>query len=230
MITGTLTELLLAAFAFAGGHFLLSSTPLRAMLAGRFGEKGFQGVFSLFAGLALVWLIWSYAAAPLVAVWDPPVWTRHLSLTLMPFVLILFVAAMRKDNPTAGSGGPGAIDVRRLGVFAITRHPMMWAFALWAILHLLANGDAASMIFFGTFIALSLGGTVAIDTKKRARKREEWRTLAARTSNLPFAAILSGRTRFSTHRMLRPALIGLGLYVILLLLHPLLFGVDPLAP
>lgn len=229
MVTGTLTELVLAALAFVGGHFLLSSTPLRATLAGRLGEKGFQGVFSLVAALTLAWLIWSYARAPWLAVWEPPVWTRHLSLTLMPLVLILFVAAMRKDNPTAGSGDPAGLDMARLGVFSITRHPMMWAFAAWAILHLLANGDAAGMVLFGAILVLALGGTVAIDAKKRARTPDAWRVLAARTSNLPFAAIAAGRARFSGHRLLRPAVIGLVLYAALLFLHPLLFGADPLA-
>lgn len=229
MVTGTLAELLVAALAFVGGHFLLSSTPLRATLAGRLGEGGFQGAFSAVAAATLIWLVWSYVEAPVVPVWEPPVWTRHLSLSLMPFVLILFVAAMRKDNPTSGTGDPADVDLGRLGVFAITRHPMMWAFAAWAALHLLANGDAASMIFFAAFLVLALGGTVAIDAKKRRRKPEAWAVLAAHTSNLPFAAILTGRTRFSGHRLLRPTLIGLGLYVLLLFLHPWLFGVDPLA-
>lgn len=224
MLTASLAELLLAALAFTGGHFLLS-TALRGRLAGRLGEKGFQGAFSLFALAALVWLIWSYVRAPVVELWPAPQGARHLTLTLMPFVLILMVAALRKDNPTSGTGDPGDIDPGRQGVFSITRHPLMWSIALWAALHLLANGDAAGAIFFGAFLVLSLGGTIAIDAKKRTRQPEAFQALAARTSNLPFAAILSGRTRFSTDRLLMPAAIGLALYGALALLHPYLFGV-----
>lgn len=228
MLTASLAELLLAALAFTGGHFLLSSTPLRGRLVGRLGETGFQGAFSAFALVTLVWLIWSYVRAPYAELWPPPVWARHLALTLMPPVLILMAAALRKDNPTSGTGNPGDIDPGRLGVFSITRHPLMWAIAAWAALHLLANGDAASVIFFGGFLVLAAGGTLAIDAKKRAHQPEAFQALAARTSNLPFAAILSGRTRFSTDRLLLPAVIGLAMYGALLFLHPYLFGVAVL--
>lgn len=227
MLTGTVFELFLAALAFVGGHFLLSSTGLRGRIVGRLGEFRFQGVFSLAAALALTWLIWSYVNAPYVEWWTPAVWSRHLALTLMPLSLILIAASMRKDNPTAGAN-PGNVDIGRLGVFSITRHPMMWGIALWAALHMASNGDAASTIFFGAFLVLSLCGTLAIDSKKRARKPVEWQTLAAHTSNLPFAAIVARRTRFSGHRLAVPALIGLVLYGVLLFLHPWLLGVDPL--
>lgn len=223
MLTASIIELVLAALAFTGGHFLVSSTPLRAGLVARLGETAYQGVFSLLALATLVWLAWSYASAPFVEIWPPPVWARHLALTVMPFVLILLVASLRKDSPT--SVGASGTRLERLGIFAITRHPMMWAVSLWAVLHLLANGDLASLIFFGAFLVLALFGTVAIDAKQRARRPEAFADFAARTSNLPFAAILAGRTGFSSHRLLPAAVIGLGLYGALVLLHPYLFGV-----
>lgn len=229
MVSGSLLELTLAALAFAGGHFLLSSTGLRAALAGRLGENGFRAAFSVFALTSLAWLIWSWIRAPFVDVWTAPVWVRHLTLAVMPIALVLFAASLRKDNPTSGTGNPGGVPLDRLGVFAITRHPMMWAFGLWAASHLAANGDAAATVFFGAFLVLALGGTVAIDAKKRRRNPAEFAALAAHTSNLPFAAILAGRTRFSGDRLLVPTLVGLALYGLLLRLHPWLFGVDPLA-
>ncbi len=229
MFTGSFAELALAALAFTGGHFLFSSTGLRPALVARLGENGFRGAFSLFSAATLAWLIWSYVAAPFAAVWEAPVWARHLSLTIMPFVLILFVAAMRKDNPTSVTGTPDDVDPGRLGVFSVTRHPMMWAFGLWALLHMLANPDVASLLFFGAFAVLALAGTVAIDAKKRAGNPVKFQELAARTSNIPFAAIIARRTRFSGHRLLLPTVVGLVLYGLLLWLHPWLFGADPLA-
>lgn len=228
MVVGTVAHVAAAALAFAGGHFLLSSAPLRSRLVGRLGDTRFQALYSLFAAATLIWLVASYIAAPFVEVLTPAAWSRHLSLALMPLALILVVAALRKDNPTSGTGDPGAVDFDRMGVFAVTRHPMMWGIALWAGLHLLANGDAASLIFFGAFLVLALGGTVAIDGKKRARRPDAWRALAARTSNVPFLALLQGRARFSRHRLALPTAIGLGVYLLALWLHPWLFGADPL--
>lgn len=224
MSDASTTELLLAAIAFTGGHFLISSTPLRPALVARLGDRMYQGAYSLVALATLVWLAWSYLRAPFVELWPAPVWARHLALTLMPFVLILLAASLRLDNPTAV--GAGASRLERLGIFSITRHPMMWAVTLWAAVHILANGDLASLIFFGALLVLALFGTIAIDAKQRVRQPEAFADLAARTSNLPFAAMLSGRTRFSGHRLLPAVVIGLLLYGALVLLHPYLFGVS----
>ncbi|WP_142848867.1 NnrU family protein [Telmatospirillum sp. J64-1] len=224
MFTASLTELSLAALAFTGGHFLLSSTPLRGYLAGRLGEKGFLGVFSLLSLAALAWLILSYRQAPYVEFWMPAVWSRHLSLTFMPVALVLFAGSLRRDNPTATTGRTDGLDPNRLGIFAVTRHPMMWGTGLWAGLHLLANGDAASLILFGGILVLALGGTVAIDRKLRRRDPLAFARLAAVTSNLPFAAVLAGRNRLGREGMLWPVAIGLALYALLIWLHPLLFG------
>src|SRR3546814_16088863 len=89
------------------------------------------------------------------------------------------------------------------GILAITRHPVMWAFALWALAHVPANGTAADLILFGSIAILALVGTLTIDAKKRRPWGEaEWARFAGPTSNLPFAALLAARAR------LRPGGIG----------------------
>jgi uncharacterized membrane protein len=67
---------------------------------------------------------------------------------------------------------------------------------LWAVLHLIANGDVASFIFFGAFAVTALAGTVSIDAKRRRALGPAWQSFAAQTSIVPFAAIAAGRTRF----------------------------------
>jgi uncharacterized membrane protein len=118
------------------------------------------------------------------------------------------------------------------GILAITRHPVMWAFGLWALSHIPANGTAADLILFGAMAILALLGTLAIDAKKRRLWGEaDWARFASQTSNLPFAAVLSGRAR------IRPGEIGglrvLGaaaLYALLVFGHPWIAGVPAVAP
>ena len=79
------------------------------------------------------------------------------------------------------------------GMVRITRHPFLWGVALWALGHLIVNGDRASLVLFGSLLALAVFGTASIDAKRRRKLGATWDAFAAQTSNLPFAAILSGR-------------------------------------
>lgn len=104
----------------------------------------------------------------------------------------------------------------------------MWAFGLWALSHIVANGDLASLLLFGSLAALALIGTALIDARYRARLSAQWPDFAKQTSNLPFAAIAAGRQELRLQEIgwWRPAL-ALGLYVLLLVAHPWLFAASP---
>jgi uncharacterized membrane protein len=227
MFTHTLWELALASFAFTGGHFILSAPAVRIRLAGAMGDGPFLGIYSLVMGLAFVWLLGSYARAPYVTVWQPPGWTAWVPLFLMPFALILLVGSFTPHNPTRVRANLTRGDNAK-GIVAVTRHPMLWGFTLWAAAHLCANGDAAGMILFGGLLVLSLFGPFAIDDKLRRRDPEAWAEVAARTSNVPLVAMISGRARFSPAAAAVPLLVGVVAYILLLGLHPWLFGVSPL--
>jgi uncharacterized membrane protein len=111
----------------------------------------------------------------------------------------------------------------------ITRHPMMWGIGLWAILHMAANGDLASLVFFGTFAALALGGAHLIDRKKAAQHGPAWRSFARTTSHVPFRAILEGRQHVVPAEIgLLPVALAVALWVALIVVHPWLFGVGVL--
>ena len=114
------------------------------------------------------------------------------------------------------------------GVLRITRHPVMWGIALWALSHIAARGDAAAAVFFGSMLVLALSGTVLIDRRKRAALGEDWVRFARVTSNVPFLAVLSGRNRLNLAEIGwgRP-LLAIVLYGVTWWLHASLFGARP---
>ena len=110
----------------------------------------------------------------------------------------------------------------------VTRHPMLWSFAIWSAVHVAAEGDLVSLLFFGAFGVTALLGMPSIDRKVARRDPAGWSRLAARTSVLPFGAILGGRNRLVLREVgwVVP-LVGLGLGGALLALHPWLFHAAP---
>ncbi len=187
--------LLAAALAFVGGHFILSSGPVRRPLAGALGEGTFTALYSLFALATLVWLAIEFKRAPVLPLWALA-YAQAAPVAAMPFALLLLVCGLTQRNPTAVGQSFAAAADPAPGILRVTRHPVMCAFALWALSHLVPNGDVSSIIFFGGIAALAIGGMVAIDAKRRARDPEGFARFAAATSRLPFAAILAGRARF----------------------------------
>jgi uncharacterized membrane protein len=224
-----LNALLAATILFVGGHFLLSSQALRPNLVGRLGEKGFRGLYSAVAGVGLVWMCYAYADAPLIELWSVPA-LRWLPLLLLPVAAILAVAGLTTRSPTAVGGEAFAGGQEPApGILRVTRHPFLWGVALWAFAHLAANGDVASLAFFGGFLVLSLGGMQHIDHRRERTLRGAWGPMKLTTSVIPFAAIATKRTTMDWRGLgwWRP-LLALLLYLALLHLHPLLFGASPL--
>lgn len=189
-------NLTIAACAFVAAHVLISSTGLRPRLVAGLGERLYAGLFSLQALALIVWMAWAFQAAPR----DRLLWAipgaAHLVLALMPLVLVLAIAGFSNPNPSAVMMAAPDAAWQPKGILTVTRHPVMWAFGLWALLHIAANGDLAGLVFFGAFAILALLGTLAIDAKKRRSWPEEsWQAFAATTSNLPFQAVAQGRTQ-----------------------------------
>ena len=227
---GTLAPVVLAALAFVGGHFVLSSAPARNVLVARFGERPFRSAYSLIAAAALAWLIYAYNRAPRVDIWAEPSWSRVFALVLMFFACLFFVGSFAASNPAlAGNEARAARAEPGRGIFAITRHPMLWAFALWGVAHAVVNGDAASLVFFGAFSALALGGMAHIDARKRAASDPAWARVEAVTSALPFRAMIQGRARFRFADVGWWRLLGgLALFAILLHAHRAVIGLSPI--
>lgn len=222
-------ELFAAAAFLLATHFGISSTGIRSWLVARLGERPYLALYSLVALAALVWVASAYARAPYIELWPMTAWSAWVPLVVMPFALLLAVCGVSTLNPTA-VGAPAHLDPAEpaRGILRITRHPFMWGVALWAFAHLVPNGDLAAIVLFGLFAVLALAGTRAIDRKQAARRGTDWQRYVAVTSNVPFAAILAGRQTLVLREIgwARVAATIL-LYVLLLAVHPWLFGVSP---
>jgi uncharacterized membrane protein len=197
-MTGSLAHLVLAALVFVGGHFVLSSMPVRSALIGAIGEQPFRGLYSLLAIGSIVWMVAAYNAAPITVLWPTDFWMVWVPVIVMPFALLLFVGGLTQYNPTlvVTQTEPTRADPAP-GILKITRHPMMWSFGLWALAHLFPNGDLPSLIFFGSLAVLALGGTIHIDARRRAREGESYRRLEAASSSLPLLAVIQGRAKLT---------------------------------
>jgi uncharacterized membrane protein len=163
-----------------------------------------------------------------VYLWPPSPGLRHLPLLVMPLAFLLIAGGVLIPNPSA-TGMTGALDRPEpaRGVLRITRHPVMWGVGLWAALHIVANGDLASLLFFGGFLLTALGGAWHLDRRMAATEGARWQRFTAVTSFVPFAALLAGRQRWAWGELGRPVAWGLGVFVLLLFLHVHLFGVRP---
>ena len=197
----TLT-VLAAAGAFVGSHFLLSH-PLRRPLVGAIGEKGFLGVYSGVALLTLGAMSHAYGRTPATAPWWPvgdAIWSFVTAAMLVAAILMMGSLVRNPALP----GASFATTAQATGVYAVTRHPMMWAFAIWGACHILVYPVAKNIIVAGAIIVLALVGAALQDRKKEALDPAGWPAWEARTSYWPFAAIAQGRTRlggFGAHAL-----------------------------
>lgn len=228
-----MTSLAVAAAGFALLHIGIAGGPLRKVLVGLLGEQPYRGLFSVVTFGLLGWMIWSYRAAFAsgnLMLWDFGPGARHAAAPIMLIAFFFAGIGMLSPNPTSvGQEGVLEKEPKPRGIQRITRHPFLWSVMLWSATHLVANGDLASIILFGTFLIVAAIGTVSIDRKRAGRLGTRWTQYAAETSNVPFAAILTGRTKLSFREIgwWRPvaALVAFGAVVSI---HPWLFGAYPL--
>jgi uncharacterized membrane protein len=222
-----MTMLTIYALIWLGLHIGISGTGLRGAIVGRIGPNAFRGGFALAGLVILVMLCRSYATSPLVLMWISPGWLRWVLAVVMLPTFVLFALSFAR-NPTS-AGGDKLLGEEVRGVQRITRHPMMFAIAIWAAAHVIGTGDVASLVFFGTLFITAAAGMPSIDHKTAAREPEGWAKFAGATSIVPFAAIAAGRNRFVPSEI-NPivALAGVALWVATLLLHRTVFGVAPI--
>jgi uncharacterized membrane protein/mono/diheme cytochrome c family protein len=215
---------------FVGGHLILSSAPVRSKLVARLGEYGFQGLYSAVVTLALIGTVWAFGNAPYNKVWPALVWTRYVPLVTMPFALFFLIAGITTRTPTQiGQADALKLPDPAVGVLRITRHPQLWGYVLFALSHMPPNGDAAALLFFGAFGALAVLGMVHIEHRRQLTHGQAWLEFEARTSIVPFGAILEKRNKLVLREIgwWRFALAA-AIYAVLLLGHGWLFGASPL--
>jgi uncharacterized membrane protein len=177
--------LLIALASFVGSHLLMSHA-LRPATLRAFGERGSAGVYSLVSFATLGWSVWAFRSAPSgLFLWFAPQWAWIVAAVTMLFASILFVGSVTAPNP-ALMGAGGTRGKAPQGVQRITRHPMMWAFALWAAVHAFVSGDARTVALCFAIGLLALVGARFQDGKKRDQMGGEWAAHEAQTSFVPF--------------------------------------------
>ena len=189
-------SLVAACASFVGTHFLMSH-PLRPRLVTGLGNGGFLGFYSLVSLSTFGWMVWSWRQAPASDYyWQPGdlIWAIASLLTLFAAV---FFAGSLIGNPALPSPEVDEVEGRKLaaksptGMFLVTRHPMMWSFALWGVAHILVAPRIDSFIFVGSIIFLALVGARAQETKKERALGTGWVTWESRTSYFPRLSQLS---------------------------------------
>jgi uncharacterized membrane protein len=219
-----LAWLIIAISAFVAGHELLSH-PLRAPLVARLGDRGFMIVYSVVALGTLGIAVQLWKAIEPNRLWIAPNWLHIACVVAMAFAAILFVGSVTAPNPALMGMPAGG---RPRGVQRITRHPMMWSFAIWGIVHILLSADSRTIVLASGIITLALFGAAMQDGKKKAQNPAYGDHMAA-TGFMPFGAQLRGRAAWSSAL---PGLVatigGLGLWALLLWGHPLVIGLPAL--
>jgi uncharacterized membrane protein len=188
-----MTLLIIGIIVFLGLHLLPTISGLRGKLAARLGENGYKALFSLLSVAGFALLVYGFAKAPVIQVWSPPGWTRWVAIVLMLPAFIFLVAAYV----------PGQIKVR-------LKHPFLVAVKTWALAHLIANGDLASIILFGSFLAYAVYDRITL------KHRKPTAIVEVQGSGPPRNDVVA-------------VVLGTALYVVFLVwLHPLLIGTSPL--
>lgn len=194
-----LVPLLAGLAVFIGGHVVTRIGGARARLVAQFGPNTYRGLYSLWALMGLALIVHGFAvyrAGGMIPLWNPPRWTVHLAMTLMAFSFVIL----------ASTWLPGRIK-------RAMKHPMLVAIKIWALAHLLANGDLGSVILFGAFLGWAVFTRIAI---KRSGEGEI----------VPGAAAIAGNPRNDLFAVLA----GLGMTLAFIYgLHRLLIGVPILA-
>lgn len=195
---------LAAAGSFVGTHFLLSH-PLRRPLVAALGEAAFSALYSLVAALTLGATVWAYRAAPDTDfAWSVGDGLWAVATVAMLIASVLLMGSLVRNPALAGASQRAATAEAR-GVYGITRHPMMWSFALWGSSHILVYPMAKSIVLSGAIIVLALLGATLQDRKKALIDPLGWTAWERRTSYLPFVAVVQGRASlggFGTHALL----------------------------
>ena len=185
--------LIASSLGVVGGHFVLSH-PLRAPLVRALGETGFAALYSLVAFATLGGMIVAFRAIGPggATLWNGGAalpWSIASLLTLIALTLLL---GALKGNPALPMMPSSVVaNARATGVFAVSRHPLMWGFALWALAHMLVSPSPRTLVVAASVLVLALVGAALQDAKKEKLLGAAWKGWEAQTSYWPRLAGLA---------------------------------------
>ena len=214
-----------AAGVLVASHAVPSAPGIRPALIRGLGRKGFFAAYGILSTVTLAAFVWAYLGADTGDwLYTPPESGRLLAVLVMPLAIFLIVG--RLTTPYGAPEAPNA----PAGIYRICRFPGSLGLLIWASLHLLNMGDARRVVLFATMVAIVL---IALAKNEWVRRRLAGAGGAAyldETALIPFAAQITGRQSIVWGEIGwgRIAL-TLATYAALLLGHPYVIGVDPLA-
>jgi len=148
-----MTVLILGLLVFIGVHLVPTSQSARQSLAGKLGEDQYKIAFSVASFIGFALIVWGFGLArhsgANVQIWTPPTWTKHIAFALMWPAFVLLVSAYVPSH-----------------IRDKAKHPMLAAIKVWALAHLIANGDLAGVLLFAAFLAWAVYDRISV--KKRA--------------------------------------------------------------
>ena len=131
-----------------GTHVFTTQRDARARVIASMGEGTYKIVYSLVSVIGLALIVWGFAryrATGWIDIWHPPVATKHIAAALMLLAVIMVVASYIRGR-----------------IYTTLKHPMLAGVKLWAVAHLLANGDLGSIILFGSFLAWAVFDRISL--------------------------------------------------------------------
>ena len=178
-------------------HLVPSNAAMRDGLIARFGLTGYKAIFGIVSLIGFALIVVGFAKLQMhpgknPQLWVPPLWTRHLAVGLMWPAIIALVAAYVPSR-----------------IYTMLKHPMLVAIKIWALAHLLANGDLGALVLFGSFLAFAVYDRISV------KKRHALGPIGAKTGPWYNDFIVLG--------------LGTALYLVILLwAHQFVIGVSPL--
>jgi len=160
--------LILGLVIFFAMHLLPSVTAPYTAVKNKLGEKPFKGLFALISLAGLVLIIMGMGKAEFIPLYEPPYWGRHVTAFVMLISLYCLISSEAKTS-----------------IRVVTAHPMLWGISAWSAGHLLANGDQASVILFGSFLIYSL---FAMFSANRRGARPKGENLDLKTDGIVLVA------------------------------------------
>ena len=196
---------------FVLAHLIPVFPSWRAAIIKAVGENGYKLAFSLLVAAGFFGAIIAYRYTPHMPVWSPPPALRGVTLVLMFLSLLCFVGSA--NTPWFSR---------------VVRHPMLYGIILLGIAHLFANGERAGVVLFGELALFGLLWQVLTDRRDALVDAEKFAAKKQTTSLLPFAK-WNALGEKAPPVTLKPLLIALIAFVVVLLLHPYLFGVPAIS-
>lgn len=211
----------LAIAAFVLGHILPGL--LRRHIVSVIGNTAYVIVFSVISTGLLIWVVAAELNADYIALWPYDPRAHWVPVIAMIPVCMLWVAAVRQPCPLS-IGRSRGFDPQNPGINRLTRHPLLLGFAIWGTAHLFPNGHLAALIFFGGSAVFAIAGFWRMETMRRSRMdAEQYRLILERTRRFDITGLWHGAFGW------RDVIGGLILYGVILYLHPIILGRDPLA-